>query len=251
MPAPAPKAVAAPVSVAKAKAKGKAKAAARKAQLLAKSVNSLHAVARLLGNEEFLAVQEMIDLGTSGLFDEHNDNKANLKSQEAVLDHYAAMADGEWHKALYPGVDAMTDLSKLAFVGFTVELPEDLRKTMAVTDSRVAYEDGLAAIYWRVLTSVMEERCLSMHQYSSSYPQRLGALNSKNALAVERCVVDMREDWESYVACRRCALPATKNLALRSGLNSPAMASTFRIARASGYKLESPYIYVSNQRAYV
>ena len=220
-------------SAAKGRAQGKAKLDA----LMGKSQNALHAVTRALCDYEFLTNMNLSVLLTEPLGDEHSHYAHFLKGCDSVKQYYSDMAKGKWCEPLKQTIARLGDLRGLKKAGFVTVFPSSAIKKLTVSDAKVVMQDALAASAFNLVAHLLSERGLGMSVHMECCPELIAGINSSDESERDATMELWKLSWESYAAARHQKTPVLQDLCERSPLNSRAMESCARVARASGWKL--------------
>lgn len=214
-----------------------AKAEARQAvsSIRQRSFNALHAVGRLMADQELYVLQQLVRLVTWPLQRERSEIAQLLKGEPGALEYYVLQAAGHWHIALSQMVALMRDLRTLQRIGFETELTPKLKKSVNEKSGEFAAQDNLAGTMWKAITCLMSHRCASMSAHSYAYPFVLGGVNSNDESIVAETFNTFKLHWEAYAGARLQPLPLPRQLAERCTLTTRCMESTARITRRAGY----------------
>lgn len=229
---------AAPVA-APSRAKAKAKATAQIGRMIGKNPTALVAVGKLIANQEYRDLQEVVLVLYQALMREHTWCVQVMKSREGVREYYLKMSNGEWLEALWSAVACHRQWHKFKdVVGLTTELTPKLKQQLEPKGPQVLLEDAFSEIIWRLTMSLVTERAASCQFHSGSYPGLLAGLLGDDASQL--ATMDMfRRHWGAYCSARACLLPKVQAMCLRSPLNTRAMEQLARIAKSSDWAVTS------------
>lgn len=213
----------------------KSAAQADLSSIIRSSVNSLHAVARLMHQPERRpTVRLILDLSETTM-DEHNWNLEIAKTAQGSIDYYIAMANGEWLEALREIFRRLKDATVCRRAGMTVFLSPAELAELSMKHPQTVFENGVALKAWRLATSLVSERASSMMRHTT-YPNAMAPAASPDKESSDASLKRFEETWDSYVWARQYTGYPTMALVVKEhSFNSRHMEDTARIFRKGGY----------------
>eukprot|EP00974_Lingulodinium_polyedra_P066802 6465865-Lingulodinium_polyedra.AAC.1 len=126
-----------------------------------------------------------------------------VRGSAEALDFYVSQAKVAFLTVLEQTCNHLTDLSTLAYVGFTTDLGCFRAPQAQEVYSRVLEdEDHLAERAVSLVRAVLLYRCSSMSWHCDSWPGLLGLFASSVAQDQAKGLARLRRDWAAYKAAR-------------------------------------------------
>ena len=145
-----------------------------------RSVNSLHAVGRLLSDTDLRHHCNMVGLATAMWGAAHSEATKDLRGPEENRTFYSSWAHSSWLLPVKEMLRTCDDLEGLSKCGFNISMAAVMRQDQGVRDRLVRHENDAFSTYWKLLLELMKSRCGSMSLYSCSFPGLLAGLLHKD-----------------------------------------------------------------------
>ena len=204
----------------------------------ATSANTMHALLRLMANDDIKHGCRMLGMACTPLAEDNFYMQKTMKGEEATIEQMSAWAHWSWLEPLREVFRTGTSWSKLNRCGLpTKRAPKPPGATAAVALQAMVAEDKIMDCiyekYWSLVFSLVREHSTSFMHYSGSYPCGLAGLEHESAAKVEAARLLFRRHVEAYTRAQRFDLVDVKQLLLKHPLNSTYMKFASKFARAS------------------
>lgn len=136
----------------------------------AASVNTLHAVMRMMGDESDKELVRLILLTTAPTTAQHSHDASSIRGAESTIEYFSQNAAWGFMTEIRGILAVLSDLSGLSRCGMRSEFSQAARARLKADNPEVIANDGSAQLCWDLVTHLVAQRGSSMCWHACSYP---------------------------------------------------------------------------------
>jgi len=201
-------------------------------ELVVKSQNSLHAVARLMCDRELLSMTRLIALASQPEYTAFTQLQKTLKGPEASIAQYSSWAHWGWLDVCRETSAALQQLDLMERAGFTVSFTS-AHNRLSLKSADVALEDSLASSLGKLVFNIISERSGSMIWHTSFYPGRMAGIFKEES--ADDIVAELRQCTVACRAAQDSQVTSAKKIARQCPLSTTFMRWCIAIAEEAGW----------------
>lgn len=201
----------------------------------------MHVVLRLLANPDEEVKARIALMVADSVRAAHKHDIHSVRSAEQVREFHVSMSSWGFMTELKGVVASLQNLSSMERLGMVVSFPPSLQNT-PLSDPRVANDDMLSGMIWKLVKAVLKQRSLSSLWYVSSCPGMWGSFLSNDQTVRDAAMRRFRDHWETFCECEKSHLPALRSVAERHSCASRCAQDMARLCRAAGWTVDARVI---------